>query len=88
MYRKGGWKPDIAPKWMAYWKSARDLYVPSVPPWIGDETLHLSHQANLVRKDAQIYNRLFPGVEPMTGYYWPRLLDDGGYELYFKETNR
>lgn len=41
------------------------------PPWLGDERVHLSHQANLVRKDPARYGALFPGVEPVEGYFWP-----------------
>lgn len=42
-----------------------------LPAWWGDERVHLSHQANLVRKDPGLYGELFPGVEPMDGYHWP-----------------
>lgn len=43
----------------------------AMPPWWGREDVHLSHQANLVRKDPGLYGQLFPGVEPMDGYVWP-----------------
>lgn len=43
----------------------------SRPPWLGDPLIHLSHKGNLVRKDPDWYGPLFPGVQPMMGYFWP-----------------
>lgn len=42
------------------------------PAWLGDERLHSSHRANLVRKDPQRY-RDFLGFQesPVEGYFWP-----------------
>ena len=34
----------------------------ALPPWLGDEAVHRSHQSSLVRKDAEHYGRLFPDV--------------------------
>ena len=42
-----------------------------LPPWLGDERVHRSHQAALVRKDPSHYGPLFPGVNPDLPYYWP-----------------
>ena len=42
-----------------------------MPPWMGHKLLHLSQQANLVRKNAEFYGPKFPGVEPAEGYWWP-----------------
>lgn len=42
-----------------------------LPPWIGDERLHLSHQSNLIRKDPVHYAPLFPGVPDDLPYVWP-----------------
>jgi len=41
------------------------------PPWIGDESLHISHQSNLVRKFPEHYQRYFPEVTNNLPYYWP-----------------
>jgi len=41
------------------------------PPWLGDERVHRSHRANLVRKDPERYGRLWPRVRPREGYFWP-----------------
>ncbi len=41
------------------------------PPWLGDEFLHRSHQSNLIRKDADFYRPLFPGVSAEEPYVWP-----------------
>ena len=42
-----------------------------LPPWLGDEALHRSHQSSLVRKDAEHYGPLFPGVPDDLPYVWP-----------------
>jgi hypothetical protein len=42
-----------------------------LPAWLGDQRLHRSHQAALVRKDPDRYRRLFPNVDPTTPYFWP-----------------
>lgn len=41
------------------------------PWWLGDERLHLSHQSNLIRKDAGHYGKLWPQVGPELDYWWP-----------------
>ena len=43
----------------------------SSPRWLGDEAFHLSHQSNLVRKDAAFYAPVFPGVPDDLPYVWP-----------------
>lgn len=45
---------------------------PPMPPWIGDQEFHRSHQSNLVRKDQAYYSHLFPGVPDDLPYVWPR----------------
>lgn len=40
------------------------------PPWLGDERLHLSHRANLVRKDPYFYIPKFGKLESIP-YWWP-----------------
>lgn len=42
-----------------------------MPTWLGREDVHLSHQANLLRKDPEHYSPHFPGVAPAEGYVWP-----------------
>ena len=43
----------------------------SMPSWIGNEALHLSHRSNLVRKAPEFYGPLFPGVADDLPYVWP-----------------
>jgi len=38
------------------------------PPWLGDIRVHISHRANLKRKDPVFYSF---DIEPFEGYYWP-----------------
>ncbi|WP_112270066.1 MSMEG_6728 family protein [Lentzea terrae] len=43
----------------------------ALPHWLGDETVHRSHQSALVRKDPEHYRRYFPGVPDDLPYVWP-----------------
>lgn len=42
-----------------------------LPDWIGDERVHRSHRAALLRKDPEFYGPVFPGVDPEEPYFWP-----------------
>lgn len=42
-----------------------------LPPWMGDEEFHTSHQSNLVRKDPEYYGSHFPEVPDDLPYIWP-----------------
>jgi hypothetical protein len=42
-----------------------------LPPWLGDERLHLSHRASLVRKDPDHYRPFFGDVPDDLPYVWP-----------------
>ncbi|KUI36944.1 cytoplasmic protein [Mycobacterium sp. IS-1496] len=42
-----------------------------LPPWLGDEAFHRSHQAALVKKDPDHYRPLFPDVPDDLPYVWP-----------------
>ncbi len=41
------------------------------PWWIGDERLHASHRANLLRKDPTHYGQFGWTEAPREGYFWP-----------------
>ena len=43
----------------------------ALPPWLGDDAVHRSHQSALVRKDSEHYRPLFPDVPPDLPYVWP-----------------
>ena len=45
-----------------------------LPDWLGDESLHRSHQSALVRKDPEHYRRFFPDVPDDLPYVWPPTL--------------
>ena len=42
-----------------------------LPPWVGDEALHLSHRSALVRKDPEHYRPIFGYVPDDLPYVWP-----------------
>lgn len=44
-----------------------------LPPWLGWQPLHRSHQAALMRKDPAHYRRYFSDVDPDVPYVWPPL---------------
>jgi hypothetical protein len=43
----------------------------ALPPWLGDEDFHRSHQSALVRKDPDFYGPRFPEVPGDLPYVWP-----------------
>ena len=43
----------------------------ALPDWIGDERVHSSHRAALVRKDPEYYAAVFPDADPELPYFWP-----------------
>lgn len=42
-----------------------------LPPWLGDDRVHASHRAALVRKAPEFYGPLFPDADPDLPYFWP-----------------
>ena len=42
-----------------------------MPPWMGNEAFHRSHQSNLIRKDPAFYGPQFPGIPSDLPYVWP-----------------
>lgn len=42
------------------------------PCWLGDERLHSSHRANLLRKDFEWYRQFNWKEKPAEGYWWPK----------------
>jgi hypothetical protein len=53
-------------------RSQRELAAAGeVPPWLGDEALHLSHRASLLRKDPDFYRPRFGDVPTDLPYVWP-----------------
>lgn len=41
------------------------------PPWLGDERVHSSHRANLLRKDPDWYGQFGWTEKKQNSYYWP-----------------
>jgi len=42
-----------------------------LPPWLGDDRLHESHRAALVRKDPAFYRPIFGDLDEPAEYWWP-----------------
>jgi hypothetical protein len=50
--------------------NCRRLAKKALPPWLGDERLHASHRASLLRKDPDWYGGRFTD-DPELPYFWP-----------------
>lgn len=42
-----------------------------MPPWLGNDLFHLSHQSNLLRKNKDHYKKFFFGIPDNFSYVWP-----------------
>jgi hypothetical protein len=42
-----------------------------MPPWLGDDDLHLSHRSKLIGKEPRFYTEVFPGTPTDLEYVWP-----------------
>jgi hypothetical protein len=49
----------------------------ALPWWLGDERLHASHRAALVRKEPAWYGERFPDADPEDAYWWPGSVPPG-----------
>lgn len=47
-----------------------------LPPWLGDDRLHLSHRSNLLKKDFFYYSRFGWEYDIDTEYFWPSQSED------------
>lgn len=50
------------------------MYAPTelvIPPWLGNDEFHMSHQSNLIRKDPEFYSPIFVGIPEGLEYVWP-----------------
>jgi hypothetical protein len=52
------------------WATSGDFNM-AKPDWFGDEQVHLSHKAALIRMEPTFYAALFPGVDPAMQMVWP-----------------
>jgi hypothetical protein len=48
----------------------------ALPPWLGDERFHRSHQSSLIRKDPEFYALRFPDVPDDLPYHWPTQVEE------------
>lgn len=59
-----------------------DNYIYRPPDWLGDERLHSSHRANLIRKLPDHYLQFDWSEEPQEGYWWPYRKVNGAWKSY------
>lgn len=53
---------------MKFYETASSIVLPH---WLGDERIHASHRANLIRKDPAHYSQFNWSESPDMPYYWP-----------------
>lgn len=71
-WKERGYRDTVAEKVLQFCREEGILDEElTFPPWLGDERFHLSHRSNLIRKDADFYGRLWPGVPADLPYVWP-----------------
>lgn len=63
-----GYNDTCLDKINTHYNDNEDLTMPS---WLGDQNLHLSHKSMLVQKDALFYGSLWPNVPRDLDYVWP-----------------
>lgn len=66
-----GYKDTCRDKTAFLYSQARGEPAGDIPPWIGDDDFHLSHQSNLLRKQPKYYSQFFPNVPDDLPYVWP-----------------
>lgn len=67
-WRRRGYRDTLLPRFLDMIE-AREI--DAYPPWLGDERLHSSHRANLLRKFPEHYGSLGWTEDPTMGYHWP-----------------
>ncbi len=71
VWRERGYKDTVEEKMRkleAEYLSDRST---DLPPWLGREDFHLSHQSNLIRKLPDHYRKFWPEVADDLPYIWP-----------------
>ena len=72
MVSRNYWKDEVCTRWITYFQDKIGEFEDTGdPPWLGDERLHASHRANLLRKDPVHYGQFGWSENPDMEYYWP-----------------
>jgi hypothetical protein len=67
-WRSRGFKDTLLP-WFNEQIAGRSIQ--HLPPWLGNDAFHASHQSNLCRKAPWHYRQFFPEVNMSLPYVWP-----------------
>lgn len=65
------WRPEVVQRWSTFWHKQAKRLNTQPPPWLGDESLHLSHRSNLLRKMPEHYRQYWPDERDDLPYVWP-----------------
>lgn len=72
-WKSRGYKDTMLPRFLELLATLDGAVV--MPPWLGDDAFHKSHQSNLIRKYEEYYRPQFPDVPADLEYVWPTNLD-------------
>jgi len=56
---------------LPFFESIAAASIGKLPSWYGDDTFHVSHRSNLIRKLPAHYSPLWPDVSAELPYVWP-----------------
>ncbi len=67
-----GYKDTCLGKISAFFREteSKDKSTVPMPPWLGNEQLHLSHKSNLIRKYPEHYKAYWPDIPDNIPYLW------------------
>ena len=66
------YKDTLLPYFFNYMADSNFLHLDSpLPTFIGNESFHLSHRSNLLRKDSNYYRKYWPTDPDNLEYIWP-----------------
>lgn len=68
-WKRRGYNDTMLPRFLDHLATLDGPVI--MPPWLGDDAFHKSHQSNLIRKDPEFYGPLFPGTVDNLDYIWP-----------------
>lgn len=64
-----GYKDTMTVRFQEHLQTINEPF--ELPAWIGNKQFHDSHKSNLIRKDPEFYQPLFPGIPNNLEYVWP-----------------
>ena len=71
-WKRRGYKDTMLERFESVYKKQKGYFNNIQPPyWLGYDKFHISHQSNLIRKNAKHYKKQFSKVPDNLPYVWP-----------------